>query len=245
MLGLEGARGLDEEPREAPIVEAGGPRFEDRRELERRAQRVTALMEDANLTPLEPRDRNDLVAWLGEVGVDDEGARKVRTDAVLHPELGERHGSGLAVDAASDDPPTEASHVDNRRGEERLGDLVLTQQLRHRRVEEDEVRAEIGDEAAIERRGHDAVDGEQVTELAQPAKAAGRCLVEFAIGLALHQPGELARIHGEAPSRIGHIELGSGQDRAGQRHHQDRGPGVLREPQRRGDHGERRFGIGP
>ena len=89
MLGLQRACGLDEKAREAAVVEADACDRGDGDRLDRGAERVAALMKDANLPALKPRDGHDIVGGVGERRVDDERPREMRADPVLDTDLGD------------------------------------------------------------------------------------------------------------------------------------------------------------
>ena len=127
MLRLQGAGSVDEEAGEASVVERDAPAAGSGVISIGALQRVAALAEDADFAPLEPCDRDHLVHGFGELGLDDERMRQVGPDAVLDAQLGKRGCGRLAVDAARHDPASEPGDEDHRRGEMRLGHLVLVQ----------------------------------------------------------------------------------------------------------------------
>ncbi len=83
VLGLQRPCGFDEEAREAPVVEADAACGRHGDHLDRRLERVTAFMEDADLAALKPRDGHDVVSRLRECGVDDQRLCEMRAHAVL------------------------------------------------------------------------------------------------------------------------------------------------------------------
>jgi hypothetical protein len=240
VLRLELTRSLDEEAREAPVVEGGDPGGLDEIESDRRQQRVTALLKDPDLAPLEPGDRDHLVGGIGDLGVDDERASEMRAHAVLNPELGNRTRGCLAVDAASDDAPAEARDEDNCRGEVRLAHLIVDQAPRDCRVEKNEVGSKVGDQTAIERGRHHPVDGEQVAAVSKLTQTRDRDVIELAVSLAVHDPGDLGGVHPEVAAFAGDHELRSREHRSRQRHQEHCRSGVLRESERIPDHRLRR-----
>ena len=135
----------------------------------------------------------------------------------------------------ADDPAPEPRDEDHRRREICFAHLVLVEMGGYRRVEKDEVGPKVCDEPAIERRRKDPVDRQQEAKVAKLEEAADTRSFEVGPALALHDPGELRRVHAVAPGRRRGIEFVGGQEIAVERHEEHRRTGVLREGQRRGD----------
>ena len=173
VLGLQRARSLDEEAREAPVVETCAGR----------RRRIGVISIGAR--SVSPRSRKTRTSrrWNHATGTTSSGglgaARRRRPAGRARcgptpywtPTSATADGGCLAVDAASDDPPAQAGDEHDRGREIRSGDLVLAQAgPAQRRVEEDEVGSQVGDQPRVERREDDAVDREQESEVAKLAE---------------------------------------------------------------------------
>src|ERR1700694_1389919 len=98
VLSLERARSLDEEAREAPVIEVGDAAKGNRHELDRGPEGVAALLEDSDLPALKPCNRDDLIRGLRALGLNYERMCQMWPHPVLHPELGQRRRGLPAVD---------------------------------------------------------------------------------------------------------------------------------------------------
>ena len=102
-------------------------------------------------------------------------------------------------------------------------------------IEEDEVGAQLGDEMHVASWRNDTVDGEEEPEGAKFAEPRQRELVERGVGLGANDPGELARVQPQPPSRRRDGELAGVEQRVRQRDEQHGRSGVLGKRQRRDD----------
>ncbi len=236
VLSLQRPRGFDEEPGEAPIVEAHATGRGHGDHLDRGLERVAAFVEDTDLPALKPGDGHDVVGGLGERGINDERPREMRANPVLDADLGDHRSHLLAVDTSGDDASAEAGDEHNSGSEVRLGDLVLHEPGGQHGVQENEVGAQLGDEVRVERRGDDAVDRKQEPERAKLAKTLERHLFERSFRLGSDDPGELARVEAKPACCGGDGELGRAEDLVRERHEEHGGSGVLGKRERRDHH---------
>jgi len=107
--------------------------------LDRRAQGIATLAQDAGPRGAGTSPRNHLVSWARPPRFHDQGMRECGPTPYWTPTSSHRGGGRLAVDAASDDPPTETGDEDDRGREMGLGNLVVVETGGDGGVEEDEV----------------------------------------------------------------------------------------------------------
>ena len=227
VLGLKRARGLDEQPCEARLVQFSGTDGGGRRGLVVGTKGGPTFSDHPNVAPFEPCLRNVVVAWFRQIVRHDDRACQVRSHAVSNTQIRDRSRLGVAIDSTSDNPSPEAGHEDDQGREISSSDLVPDEPLRQRRIEHNEVRSNSGDEAVVAHWRHCPVDCEAEPKLFEMTEMSSRCLVDRGARPPPHHPGDLAGHRPKAVGALDAVESGSGQQFPGHRHQDHRRRRVL------------------